>query len=74
MHAIMCPCGPQLYSRTYIVRGCEVYKKYRSVLDGCMRKLDVRDIKVLRRLTSIEDSMAIRRDRLWRRWQNKTSR
>ena len=44
MLTMMCQCGPQLDSRTHMVRGCEMYKEKWNVLIEGMAKLDVCDI------------------------------
>ena len=44
---MMCPCGPQLDSRTHIGRGCEIYKEEMNVLIVGMTKLDVCDISIV---------------------------
>ena len=44
MPSMMCPCGPQLDSRTHIVKGCEMYKEEWDVLIEGMMKVDVCDI------------------------------
>ena len=62
---MMCPCGPQLDSRTHIIRGCEIYNEERDVLDGGMTKLDVCDILEFRRLKFGGETIAIIRERLW---------
>ena len=61
----ICPRGTTTESRTRIVGECEIYKEERDALEEEVRKLDVCDMEVFRRLESSEKAIAIVGDRWW---------